>query len=83
MALDANPTTPPLQIDKFGLPPGIELADGDNLKEWTFDIRVLDANPLYQNQIYRLKFIFPQSYPIGMRLDNLSSWSLFHAWHRC
>ncbi|OAQ70519.1 UBC-like protein [Pochonia chlamydosporia 170] len=52
------------KIEKYGLPPGIDLVDGDNLKEWTFDIRVLDANPLYQNQTYRLKFAFPQSYPI-------------------
>jgi ubiquitin-conjugating enzyme E2 W len=27
---------------------------------------VLDANPLYMNQTYRLKFKFSPSYPIGM-----------------
>lgn len=32
------------------------------------DIRVLDDNPLYQNQIYRLKFTFSQKYPIGIPL---------------
>ena len=30
------------------------------------DIQVLDQNPLYLNQIYRLKFRFPPTYPIGM-----------------
>lgn len=29
------------------------------------DLRVLDENPLYQNQIYRLKFTFTSKYPIG------------------
>lgn len=53
------------QVNKHGLPPGIELVDGDNLKEWTLDIRVLDSNPLYKDQTYRLKFLFPDSYPIG------------------
>ena len=28
------------------------------------DIKVLDDNPLYKNQTYRLVFIFPQNYPI-------------------
>lgn len=32
------------------------------------DIQVLDENPLYQNQIYRLKFTFSSKYPIGMSL---------------
>lgn len=29
------------------------------------DIRVLDDNPLYKDQIYRLKFTFSNKYPIG------------------
>lgn len=29
------------------------------------DIQVLDDNPLYQNQTYRLKFRFGSTYPIG------------------
>ena len=29
------------------------------------DIRVLDANPLYLDQIYRLRFRFSSHYPIG------------------
>lgn len=29
------------------------------------DIKVLDDNPLYQNQTYRLKFTFGRKYPIG------------------
>jgi ubiquitin-conjugating enzyme E2 W len=46
------------------LPPGITFAKSDNLEEWQMDIRVLDDNPLYQNQVYRLKFTFSQKYPI-------------------
>jgi hypothetical protein len=30
------------------------------------DIKVLDANPLYMNETYRLKFKFSASYPIGI-----------------
>lgn len=37
----------------------------DGFDEWFLDIQVLDANPLYMNQIYRLKFKFSASYPIG------------------
>lgn len=29
------------------------------------DIRVLDPNPLYLNQTYRLRFRFSNNYPIG------------------
>lgn len=54
------------KINTHGLPPGIELVDGDNLKLWFLDIRVLDKNPLYEGHIYRLKFCFPEAYPIGM-----------------
>lgn len=39
--------------------------DGNDLKEWLFDIRVLDNNPLYKDNVYRLKFVFFDSYPIG------------------
>lgn len=37
----------------------------ENFDEWTLDIRVLDENPLYRGQIYRLKFKFGTTYPIG------------------
>lgn len=47
-----------------GLPPGIDLVSADNFEEWLLDIQVLDKNPLYANQIYRLKFRFSSSYPI-------------------
>lgn len=47
------------------MPPGIELVSADNFEEWLLDIRVLDNNPLYQNETYRLKFRFASSYPIG------------------
>lgn len=38
------------------------------------DIKVLDNNPLYQNETYRLKFRFGTSYPIGMPLSTLRHW---------
>ena len=39
------------------------------------DIRVLDANPLYMNQVFRLSFIFSESYPIGMcPISMTSAW---------
>ncbi|KAI9640659.1 hypothetical protein NHQ30_010967 [Ciborinia camelliae] len=47
-----------------GLPPGITLVSADDLTEWFLDIRVLDPNPLYKDQTFRLKFKFPQNYPI-------------------
>ena len=50
------------------LPPGIELVSAENFDEWTLDIRVLDDNPLYRGHIYRLKFKFGATYPIGMSL---------------
>ncbi|EON62100.1 ubiquitin-conjugating enzyme E2 W [Coniosporium apollinis CBS 100218] len=46
------------------LPPGITLVQADNLDTWLMDIRVLDDNPIYRNQTYRLKFVFSGSYPI-------------------
>lgn len=55
----------PLQA-KQKLPPGIDLVKADDFREWQVDIRVLDSNPLYLNQTFRLSFIFSESYPIGM-----------------
>ncbi|KAK8150297.1 hypothetical protein MY1884_000991 [Beauveria asiatica] len=52
------------KIEKQGLPPGLELISGDDMREWQFDIRVLDGNPLYHNQIFRLKIAFGDAYPI-------------------
>ncbi|KAH7123637.1 ubiquitin conjugating enzyme, partial [Dendryphion nanum] len=46
------------------LPPGIELVSADNLNEWFMDIRVMDENPIYKDDVYRLKFMFSSSYPI-------------------
>ncbi|KAF1975768.1 ubiquitin-conjugating enzyme [Bimuria novae-zelandiae CBS 107.79] len=46
------------------LPPGIALVKADDFREWLMDIRVMDDNPLYSGQTYRLKFTFTQSYPI-------------------
>ncbi|KAH8602548.1 ubiquitin-conjugating enzyme [Bisporella sp. PMI_857] len=49
------------------LPDGITLvhADLDNLdKPWMIDIQVLDPNPLYMNQTFRLQFVFSHRYPL-------------------
>ncbi|PSN69560.1 UBC-like protein [Corynespora cassiicola Philippines] len=46
------------------LPPGIALIKADDFQEWLMDVRVLDPNPLYENEVYRLKFSFNTSYPI-------------------
>ncbi|KFY09461.1 hypothetical protein V491_08151 [Pseudogymnoascus sp. VKM F-3775] len=46
------------------LPPGISLVTADGFAEWFMDIRVLDANPIYINQTFRLKFKFTDAYPI-------------------
>jgi ubiquitin-conjugating enzyme E2 W len=46
------------------LPPGITLVSAENLEEWFLDIKVLDQNPLYAGQTYRLKFKFSDKYPI-------------------
>ncbi|ROT37462.1 ubiquitin-conjugating enzyme [Sodiomyces alkalinus F11] len=49
---------------KNGLPPGIDLISADNFEEWLMDIRVLDDNPIYRGEVYRLKFRFSPQYPI-------------------
>ncbi|EEP76982.1 conserved hypothetical protein [Uncinocarpus reesii 1704] len=54
------------------LPPGISIVHADNFNEWQMDICVLDSNPLYQNQTYRLRFLFSKSYPIGLSPDSES-----------
>jgi len=46
------------------LPPGIALVRAEDFQEWLMDIEVLDANPLYMNETYRLKFRFSNNYPI-------------------
>ncbi|KAL2041350.1 hypothetical protein N7G274_005732 [Stereocaulon virgatum] len=46
------------------LPPGISLVSASDFKEWQMDIKVLDANPLYLDQTYRLRFRFSNNYPI-------------------
>ncbi|EWC45246.1 hypothetical protein DRE_05973 [Drechslerella stenobrocha 248] len=53
----------PNQIHK-SLPPGIAIAATPDFTNWKMDIQVLDNNPLYADQIYRLNFKFSQSYPI-------------------
>ena len=46
--------------------PGITFVSADDLKEWYMDIEVLDDNPIYKGEKYRLKFMFSNNYPIGM-----------------
>ncbi|CAF9933339.1 MAG: hypothetical protein HETSPECPRED_008614 [Heterodermia speciosa] len=57
--------TPKTSQIQQSLPPGITLVSADDFKEWQMDIQVLDHNPLYLNQIYRLRFRFNNNYPIG------------------
>ncbi|EWG43771.1 ubiquitin-conjugating enzyme E2 W [Fusarium verticillioides 7600] len=54
------------KIHKDGMPPGITLIERNDsvAGDWFVDIQVLDDNPLYKNQVYRLKFHFPKMYPI-------------------
>ena len=52
------------------LPPGISLVKAEDFQEWLLDIKVLDSNPIYLNQTYRLKFKFSPSYPIGVYLPS-------------
>ncbi|KAI5307022.1 hypothetical protein KEM56_005604 [Ascosphaera pollenicola] len=47
-----------------GCPPGISIASAEDLEKWEMDIRVLDENPLYKDQTYRLRFTFSKNYPI-------------------
>jgi ubiquitin-conjugating enzyme E2 W len=53
------------------LPPGIELVKADDFTEWFMDIKVIDENPLYQGEVYRLKFSFSGNYPIEVHYSNL------------
>ena len=54
-----------LQKINRGLPPGIDLVKADDLRQWHMDIRVLDSNPIYKDQVFRLQFVFSNQYPIG------------------
>jgi hypothetical protein len=46
------------------------------------DIKVLDANPLYLNETYRLKFKFSNSYPIGETPIRMATWASLIFYHR-
>lgn len=54
-----------------GCPPGISIADAENFEKWEMDIKVLDDNPLYKDQTYRLRFVFPKNYPIGWLFSSI------------
>ncbi|RAL13791.1 ubiquitin-conjugating enzyme E2 [Aspergillus homomorphus CBS 101889] len=60
---------------KEHLPPGISIVKSDTLEEWLMDIKVLDENPLYLNQTYRLKFTFNNKYPIEVQFIELPTTS--------
>ena len=57
------------------LPPGITLIKADDFQTWLMDIQVMDSNPIYQGETYRLKFSFSPQYPIEVRPPTLSSLS--------
>ncbi|KAF2132824.1 ubiquitin conjugating enzyme [Dothidotthia symphoricarpi CBS 119687] len=46
------------------LPPGVTLVKAENFETWLMDIRVMDDNPIYKGETYRLKFMFSSNYPI-------------------
>jgi hypothetical protein len=50
------------------LPPGITLVQADDFQTWLMDIQVIDSNPIYAGETYRLKFTFSPQYPIEVRL---------------
>jgi ubiquitin-conjugating enzyme E2 W len=50
------------------LPPGITLIQADDFQTWLMDIQVIDSNPLYQGETYRLKFSFTPQYPIEVHI---------------
>lgn len=52
------------------LPPGITLIQADDFQTWLMDIQVIDSNPIYQGETYRLKFSFSPQYPIEVRMSN-------------
>jgi ubiquitin-protein ligase len=55
------------------LPPGITLVSADNFETWFVDIQVIDPNPIYAGETYRLKFMFSQNYPIEVRVSYIQS----------
>jgi ubiquitin-conjugating enzyme E2 W len=60
------------------LPPGITLIQADDFQTWLMDIQVMDDNPLYQGETYRLKFSFTSQYPIEVCLPFLSYYFAHH-----
>jgi ubiquitin-conjugating enzyme E2 W len=53
------------------LPQGISLVKADDFQTWLMDIQVIDSNPIYQGETYRLKFTFSPQYPIEVRIPFL------------
>lgn len=49
---------------RTGLAPGLTLVKADDFQEWLVDVRVVDNNPIYAGECYRLKFTFSDKYPI-------------------
>ena len=46
------------------MPPGITLVSAADLHTWELDLQVLDTNPIYAGQTFRLRFSFSAKYPI-------------------
>ncbi|KAF1992600.1 UBC-like protein [Aulographum hederae CBS 113979] len=53
-----------LQKMQNHMPDGISVVSADNFEIWFIDIKVLDDNPIYRDQTFRLKFHFSPHYPI-------------------
>lgn len=52
------------KLRSTSLAPGLTVVKADDLKEWLVDMRVVDDNPIYKGETYRLKFTFSDKYPI-------------------
>lgn len=63
----------PIQMHDH-LPPGILLISADDFETWFMDIKVLDDNPLYRGQTYRLKFAFSNAY-VSLNLSAVLSFA--------
>jgi ubiquitin-conjugating enzyme E2 W len=60
---DSPKTHGAVQINS-SLAEGLALVAAPDFQEWQLDVRVLDANPIYAGQTFRLRFRFSARYPI-------------------
>lgn len=47
-----------------GPPPGIQILQADDLKEWSFSIQVLGDSSVFKDETFALRFRFADSYPL-------------------